>query len=100
MELFRGVALVDLEGIKRYTSDPEATLVAALNTWALSVQKCEFFHADVHAGNLLVLKDGRVGFLDFGIVGRLPPEVSAAVDALNDALAKGDAKGMARALIS
>lgn len=25
--------------------------------WALSVQKCEFFHADVHAGNLLVLED-------------------------------------------
>lgn len=27
--------------------------------------------ADVHAGNLLVLPDGRVGFIDFGIVGRI-----------------------------
>merc|ERR1712194_480124 len=27
-----------------------------------------WFHADVHAGNLLVLDDGRVGFIDFGIV--------------------------------
>ena len=26
---------------------------------------------DVHAGNLLVLPDGRVGFIDFGIVGRI-----------------------------
>lgn len=26
---------------------------------------------DVHAGNLLVLPDGRVAFIDFGIVGRI-----------------------------
>lgn len=30
-----------------------------------------FFHADPHPGNLLVLDDNVVGFLDFGIVGRL-----------------------------
>ena len=30
---------------------------------------------DVHAGNLLVLEDGRVGFIDFGIVGRIPETV-------------------------
>uniref|UniRef100_A0A7S4RD62 ABC1 atypical kinase-like domain-containing protein n=1 Tax=Alexandrium monilatum TaxID=311494 RepID=A0A7S4RD62_9DINO len=100
MERLRGVPLVDLEGIRRYSADPEATLVAALNVWALSVQRCEFFHADVHAGNLLVLEDGRVGFLDFGIVGRLPPAMSTAIDNLNIALAENDAKGMARALIS
>jgi len=100
MERLSGVALVDLEGIKRYTQDPEATLVNALNVWSLSVQKCEFFHADVHAGNLLVLEDGRVGFIDFGIVGRLSPTMATGIDKLNVALAAGDAKGMAGALIS
>merc|ERR1719222_1836682 len=100
MELFRGVALVDLEGIKRYTSDPEATLVAALNIWALSVRGCELFHADVHAGNLLVLEDGRVGFIDFGIVGRVPPKVWSAVESLGVAFASSDADGIARSLIA
>ena len=33
-----------------------------------------FFHGDVHAGNLMALDDGRVGFLDFGIVGRFTRE--------------------------
>ena len=33
-----------------------------------SLLACESFHADVHAGNLLVLRDGRVGFIDFGKV--------------------------------
>jgi ubiquinone biosynthesis protein len=30
-----------------------------------------FFHADPHPGNLLVLADGRLGLLDFGMAGRL-----------------------------
>ena len=29
-----------------------------------------FFHGDVHAGNLMLLDDGGLGFLDFGIIGR------------------------------
>lgn len=100
MERLRGVPLTDLEAIKRYSRDPEQTLVNALNVWALSVQKCEFFHADVHAGNLLVLEDGRVGFIDFGIVGRLSPKMATGIDQLNEALAVSNARGMAQALIS
>jgi ubiquinone biosynthesis protein len=30
-----------------------------------------FFHADPHPGNFLVLGDGRIGLLDFGMVGQL-----------------------------
>jgi hypothetical protein len=29
------------------------------------------FHGDVHAGNLILLRDGRLGIIDWGIVGRL-----------------------------
>jgi predicted unusual protein kinase regulating ubiquinone biosynthesis (AarF/ABC1/UbiB family) len=32
------------------------------------------FHGDVHAGNIWVLDDGRVGYLDFGIMGELTDE--------------------------
>ena len=31
------------------------------------------FHGDVHAGNIWVLDDGRAAYLDFGIMGELPP---------------------------
>lgn len=30
-----------------------------------------FFHADMHPGNILVMKDGRVALVDFGIMGHL-----------------------------
>lgn len=33
-----------------------------------SLLGCESFHADVHAGNLWLLRDGRIGFLDFGML--------------------------------
>lgn len=49
-------------------------MARAINAWSLSVDRCSFFHADVHGGNLLLLDDGRVAFIDFGIVGRLPPK--------------------------
>ncbi len=32
-----------------------------------------FFHADPHAGNILVKKDGKVVFIDFGAVGKIQP---------------------------
>ena len=32
-----------------------------------------FFHGDPHPGNLLVLPDGRIGLLDFGLCKDLPP---------------------------
>ena len=66
--------LVDLDAIRAYSVEsPEATLITALNTWTASVIGCSSFHADVHAGNLLVLQDGRIAFIDFGIVGMISP---------------------------
>jgi len=99
MEFMDGVPLIDLENIKKYTRDPEATLVSALNAWSLSVMGNEFFHADVHAGNLLVLKDGRVAFIDFGIVGTIPPKIWDAIQDLSQSLVVGDTIGMAAALV-
>ena len=50
------------------------------------------------SGNLLVLRDGRVGYIDFGIVGRVQPSMWAAVEALLGAAAARDYVIMARAL--
>ncbi|CAN0014770.1 unnamed protein product, partial [Ectocarpus sp. 4 AP-2014] len=98
MERLYGVPLTDLEGIQKVSKNPEATLISALNTWTLSVMNCDFFHADVHAGNLLVLEDGRVAFIDFGIVGRFSPDTWTGVSRLADGVADEDFNVMAEAL--
>ncbi|MBR9677269.1 AarF/ABC1/UbiB kinase family protein [Candidatus Woesearchaeota archaeon] len=48
------------------------------------------FHADPHPGNILVIKNNRVVFLDFGIVGRLTGSVRAKTTNLFTALITRD----------
>ena len=33
--------------------------------------RCRFYHADPHAGNILRMTDGRLCYLDFGMMGRI-----------------------------
>ena len=98
MERLRGVSMVDAESIKGITNDPESLIVTALNTWTTSVMMMPWFHADVHSGNLLVLDDGRVGFIDFGMVGRVGEKTFKAVSELSTSMAMSDYEGMATAL--
>jgi len=101
MERLHGVSMLDEETISRVTKDPEVgqqAIITALNIWTQSVMQMPWFHADVHAGNLLLLDDGRIGFIDFGIVGRVSDKTFKAVNELSTSLALGDYKGMAQAL--
>jgi len=98
MERFFGASLTDPVGLRRCTDDPEGLLVTALNTWFGSLMHCRTFHADLHAGNLMALRDGRIGFIDFGIVGRIREETWRAMFALADGLPKGDFKVVAEGL--
>lgn len=47
------------------------------------------FHGDGHAGNMLLLPDGRLGLLDFGIMGRLSDGDRAAVSRFLHAIFDG-----------
>ncbi|HET9692680.1 MAG TPA: AarF/UbiB family protein [Acidimicrobiales bacterium] len=54
--------------------DSELLIRRAVKVWLEALAVHGPFHGDVHAGNLWLLDDGRVAFLDFGIVGELEPE--------------------------
>lgn len=56
------------------------------------------FHGDIHGGNMLILRDGRIGLLDYGIVGRLTPKQRHAFIALMVAASNIDIQGQLRAL--
>ncbi|KAM5556899.1 putative aarF domain-containing protein kinase [Rosa sericea] len=99
MERLYGVPLTDLDSISSLVSSPEASLITALNVWFGSLLACESFHADVHAGNLWLLRDGRIGFLDFGIVGRIDPQTWAAMEIFLASIATEEYESMACALI-
>ena len=60
-----------------------------------------FFHADLHAGNLLILPGDpiKIGFIDLGMVGRFRPRVKRRLLYYFHALVRGDVESAARYLI-
>jgi aarF domain-containing kinase len=70
MERFIGVRVDDTEAILKSGYDAQEKLLAGIRGWFQTLLLAGFFHGDVHAGNFMLLDDGRIGFLDFGIVGR------------------------------
>lgn len=79
MERFRGVSVADTEAVRRSGFDGSERLRTGIRAWFQTLLVADFFHGDVHGGNFMLLDDGRVGFLDFGIVGTLPAERQANV---------------------
>lgn len=73
MDFLDGVPVDDLAAIERYGYDPKPVVQQVVQGFLLTAIRWGNFHGDVHAGNLLMLRDGRIGVIDWGIVGRLDP---------------------------
>jgi ubiquinone biosynthesis protein len=58
-----------------------------------------FFHADPHPGNILLLRDGSIGYLDFGAMGRLDRPSRCRMQELFHAMISGNADEAARAVL-
>jgi ubiquinone biosynthesis protein len=54
------------------------------------------FHADPHTANLLVMDDGQLGILDFGMIGRIDDNLRETIEEMLIAISKGDQNRMTR----
>jgi ubiquinone biosynthesis protein len=54
--------------------DPSVFVSNVIRNFVSDALRFGVFHADLHPANLVILADNRVGYVDFGIVGQLPPE--------------------------
>jgi predicted unusual protein kinase regulating ubiquinone biosynthesis (AarF/ABC1/UbiB family) len=59
-----------------------------------SLYRTGHFSGDPHPGNFLLMEDGRVAFLDFGMTKRVPPEQIAGEVAVIRSGLQGDAEGV------
>jgi len=75
LERIEGVRIDDIEGITRLGLDRKRLAQIGVDAYFKMVLEDGFFHADPHAGNIFAMPDGRIGFMDFGIVGRVTPEM-------------------------
>ncbi len=71
MELLRGVPVDDLVEARARGVDPAPLVRQVVRAFFVTTVRAGIFHGDLHAGNMLLLDDGRLGIVDWGIVGRL-----------------------------
>jgi predicted unusual protein kinase regulating ubiquinone biosynthesis (AarF/ABC1/UbiB family) len=99
MEFIHGTKVTDLEEQARLNISPAKVNRLLIKTYLKQLLEDGFFHADPHPGNLLVMPDGRLAFFDFGMVGRITPELqSKMIDAFFHVVGK-DPAGIAQDLI-
>jgi ubiquinone biosynthesis protein len=71
MEHLHGFAWGDPAGMRAAGIDTAAVLRSSLIAFLEGALLYGVFHGDLHGGNLLVQRDGKVALLDFGMTGRL-----------------------------
>ncbi len=79
LERFEGLRFSDREAIIAKGINPMEIVETGSEAFFHMVMHDGIFHGDLHAGNLFVLNDGRIGLIDFGIVGRLSHRVRDSV---------------------
>jgi len=74
MEWIDGVKLTNLEAVRSIGMDPDDMVQVGVNCSLQQLLEHGFFHADPHPGNLLALADGRLAYLDFGMMSEVSRE--------------------------
>jgi len=71
MEYIEGIKLDRIDEIKEHGIDPQEIAMIGLRSFSRQLMEFGLFHADPHAGNTIIMYDGRLSLLDFGIIGYL-----------------------------
>ncbi len=74
MEWIEGTKLTNLDDVKKLGIDPDEMINIGVQCSLEQLLEHGFFHADPHPGNLLALEDGRLCYLDFGMMSEVSRE--------------------------
>jgi ubiquinone biosynthesis protein len=74
LEYLEGVQLADLDLETTPLESRRELAYRVTDAWMEMIFRHGFFHADPHPANVLVLDRGRIGLVDFGLVGKLTDE--------------------------
>jgi ubiquinone biosynthesis protein len=90
MEQLKGIRLSDHKLLQEAGINREQIVASGLKAFFKMVFRDGIFHGDLHAGNLFILPDNRIGLVDFGVVGRVSQRTKDAVANMLVALATED----------
>ncbi|MGK7898608.1 MAG: ABC1 kinase family protein [Xenococcus sp. (in: cyanobacteria)] len=73
MEWITGTKLNNIEEVQAQGIDATHLVEVGVECSLRQLLEHGFFHADPHPGNLLAMQDGRLAYLDFGMMSRIKP---------------------------
>ncbi len=94
MEMFHGVKANDLKKLDASGYDRKLIARRIVDSMFHQILDEGFFHGDPHPGNIYILPDNVISYLDFGMVGRLDNELKYHFASLILNLREGDTEGM------
>jgi predicted unusual protein kinase regulating ubiquinone biosynthesis (AarF/ABC1/UbiB family) len=71
LEWINGFKLTDIQSIRQAGLDPETIIQIGVTSGLQQLLEHGFFHADPHPGNLFAVPDGRMAYIDFGMMDQL-----------------------------
>jgi len=71
MDRVHGIKIDKVKKLKARGIDGEKVALLLIDSFFKSVFEFGLFHGDLHAGNIFVINDKKIAFVDFGIVGRV-----------------------------
>ncbi len=100
LEFIRGTKVTDLEALAARRISAVKVNRLLVRTYLKQLLEDGFFHADPHPGNLLVMDSGHLAFFDFGMVGRITPQLqSRMIDAFFHVVSR-DVAGLGQDIIN
>ncbi|MDF1592826.1 MAG: AarF/ABC1/UbiB kinase family protein [Desulfobacterales bacterium] len=75
MEHIDGIKMDRIDTLKAHGIDPKEIAMIGLRSFSRQLMEFGIFHADPHPANAIVMYDGRVSLVDFGIIGYLDEEM-------------------------
>ncbi len=100
LERVEGIKVSDLDALDRAGIDRRLLAVRATSILCTMIFEEGFFHADPHPGNFFIEPGGRIGIIDFGMVGRVDEELREHLVHLVMAISRRDARRTTTALLA
>lgn len=98
MEYIEGIKISDVEKLKKNGLDPKVIAHRLITSYFKQVFNYGFFHADPHPGNLFVLPNNVICFIDYGMMGNIMRKDIEQLGALFMAVKAKDARRIIRSL--
>ncbi|PSR12666.1 MAG: hypothetical protein DA408_05645 [Bacteroidetes bacterium] len=99
MEYVEGYKITDLQHLKDFNITGPELALKGIGLYFEQIFDHGFFHADPHPGNIFVLPDGKIAFLDFGMVGSVIERDKILFAQLLLAMYDQDVEGLKKAIL-